>query len=113
MLYRLSFYVPETHLESVKDAVFAAGAGRYRNYDRCAWQTIGTGQFRPGETAQPFLGSAGTDELVSEAKVEMVCSSSCIEAAVEALLRSHPYEEPAYGASPILILEDIRDEPHS
>jgi len=27
-LYKIEFYVPETHLESVKTAMFDAGAGR-------------------------------------------------------------------------------------
>ena len=112
-MYRLSFYVPETHLEQVKDAVFAAGAGRYENYDRCSWQTLGMGQFRPTAGARPFVGSLGTDERVPEAKVEMVCSSECIVPAVEALLASHPYEEPAYGAYPIMVLKDLENAPQS
>jgi hypothetical protein len=110
-LYKLTFYVPETHVEQVKDAVFAAGAGRYENYDRCSWQTLGTGQFRPKEDARPFLGSQGVEEHVTEAKVEMVCGSDCILAAVEALVAAHPYEEPAYDATPIVKLEDLTGGP--
>ena len=55
-MYKLCFYVPESHLEEVKEAVFAAGAGKMGDYDACAWQTAGQGQFRPGEGADPHIG---------------------------------------------------------
>ncbi len=96
MLYKLCFYVPATHLDVVKEAVFAAGAGAIGNYDKCAWQTKGVGQFRPLPGSHPFLGQAGEVETVEEYKVEMVCSGECISEAVAALLHAHPYETPAY-----------------
>ena len=68
----IQFYVPESHLEPVKNALFAAGAGKIGNYDCCAWQTKGEGQFRALEGSQPFLGQKGQIEKVSEWKVEMV-----------------------------------------
>ncbi len=92
----LVFYVPETHKESVKEAVFAAGAGRYRNYDRCAWETAGTGQFRPLEGANPFLGTSGALERVTEYRVEMLCPEEHKQAVIAALKLAHPYEEPAW-----------------
>ncbi len=46
-MYKICFYVPESHLEKVKEALFATGAGRIGDYDHCCWQTRGTGQFRP------------------------------------------------------------------
>lgn len=46
-MYQIGFYVPETDLEIVKNAMFEAGAGKYDNYENCAWQTIGMGQFKP------------------------------------------------------------------
>ena len=56
------FYVPTANAETVKNAVFEAGGGRIGNYDRCCWQTTGTGQFRPLAGSQPFLGEAGVEE---------------------------------------------------
>ena len=47
MHYVLYFLVPETHLEMVKNAVFATGAGKIGHYSHCAWQTLGQGQFMP------------------------------------------------------------------
>jgi len=95
-MYKICFYVPETHLEPVKAALFAAGAGRIGLYDSCAWQVKGEGQFRPLAGAKPFLGEVGAVEVVAEYKVELVCAEHCITAAIDALRAAHPYEEPAY-----------------
>lgn len=87
--YKLVFYVPVSDVEAVKTAIFAAGAGRYPgpgNYTECAWQTIGTGQFRPGDKANPHIGEAGALEKVEEARVETLCvGEKCAKKAVEAL----------------------------
>lgn len=101
-MIKLCFYVPETHLEVVKQAVFAAGAGTMGDYDQCAWQVLGQGQFRPLEGSDPYIGQAGALECVAEYRVEMVCDPACIHAAVSALKAAHPYEEPAYEASPLM-----------
>ncbi len=95
-MLKLSFYVPESHLEEVKQAVFAAGAGRIGNYDSCCWQTRGQGQFRALEGSTPYLGQQGQVETVEEYKVEMVCEEALIRDVVAALKDAHPYEEPAY-----------------
>lgn len=95
-MYKLCFYVPETHLESVKAAVFDAGAGHIGDYDRCCWQVKGQGQFRPLSGSQPFLGQPGELEAVAEYRVELVCADDAIVAAVAALRLAHPYEEPAF-----------------
>jgi len=95
-VYKLSFYVPESHLDAVKVAVFAAGAGRIGDYDSCCWQVAGQGQFRPLKGSQPFLGQRGSVEQVPEYRVEMACDRRYIKAVVAALLEAHPYEEPAW-----------------
>ena len=95
-MYKLGFYVPESHLEPVKNAVFAAGAGRIGDYDHCCWQVAGMGQFRPGEGSDPFVGTQGNVEQVPEYRVEMVCEDSLVDAVIESLRASHPYEEPAF-----------------
>ena len=65
-MYKICVYVPENSVESVKQALFDAGAGRIGNYDSCCWQTAGTGQFRPLENSNPAIGSQGTVEQVAE-----------------------------------------------
>ncbi len=95
-MHQLVFYVPHSHLEVVKEALFAAGAGRMGNYDRCSWETEGLGQYRPREGSNPFLGEEGRTERVREWKVEMVCEGSALAAVLAALKKAHPYETPAY-----------------
>ena len=95
-MYKICFYVPESHLEKVKGALFVAGAGRIGHYDRCSWQCLGQGQFRPLAGSQPALGQQDVVESIAEYKVELVCSDEDIHAALAALKTSHPYEEPAF-----------------
>jgi len=95
-VHKLCFYVPESHLEQVKDAVFKAGAGRIGHYDRCCWQVLGEGQFRPLPGSSPYLGKDNEIERVAEYRVEMVCDEAVIKDVVEALRQSHPYETPAF-----------------
>lgn len=95
-MFKIVFFVPETHLGAVKEALFAAGAGRIGNYDRCAWQVKGQGQFRPLPGSHPHIGEQGELEVVDEYRVELVCPAGQLAAAVAALRASHPYETPAF-----------------
>ena len=95
-MHKLCFYVPESHLESVKTAVFKTGAGAIGDYEHCCWQVLGQGQFKPLPGSRPFIGEQDTLEIVAEYKVELVCSDKLIQSAVNALKAAHPYEEPAY-----------------
>ncbi|HSW71015.1 MAG TPA: NGG1p interacting factor NIF3 [Gammaproteobacteria bacterium] len=95
-MYKLSFYVPETHLEKVKNALFAKGAGQLGHYRCCVWQCLGEGQFMPGEGSKPFIGKQQRLVKVPEYKVETICEDQYIQAVVAALKKAHPYEEPSY-----------------
>lgn len=101
-MYKLAFYVPESHLEIVKQAIFAAGAGRYENYEHCCWQTLGQGQFKPMTGSNPFLGQQNQLETLAEYKVETICQEAYLKKVIAALKQSHPYEEPAYEVYQIL-----------
>lgn len=96
-LLRIEVYVPESHLQAVKQAMFAAGAGRVGDYDSCAWQTLGQGQYRPLQGSQPHQGQTGQIETVAEYKVEMVCPLPMKNQVIAAMKSAHPYEEVAYG----------------
>jgi structural toxin protein (hemagglutinin/hemolysin) RtxA len=80
--------------------VFAAGAGRIGEYERCSWATLGEGTFRGNDGTSPALGEAGRDETVTEYRVETVVPEARLAAVVEALRRAHPYEEPAFDVFP-------------
>ena len=98
-MYKLSFYVPESHLAVVKAAVFSAGAGRIGDYEHCCWQALGQGQFRPMPGSKPFIGEQGRLETLPEFKVEMVCDDQYIADVISSLIQAHPYQEPAYDVS--------------
>ncbi|MDX1838209.1 NGG1p interacting factor NIF3 [Legionella taurinensis] len=103
--FKLSFYVPESHLQEVKQALFNAGAGKLGNYDQTCWQTLGQGQFRPLQGANPTLGERLELTYVTEVKVEMLCEEGRLPDAIRALKQAHPYEEPAYD---IVRLEQVK-----
>lgn len=106
-MHKIVVFVPASDVEQVKDALFNAGAGRFGNYDRCAWQTLGTGQFRPNAEANPFLGETDQVHHEPEYRVELICDDSCVRAALRAVVAAHPYEEPAYEAFRIVTLRDL------
>lgn len=94
-MLKLIYYVPESHLESTKQAVFAVGAGGIGDYEYCAWQVKGLGQFKPLANAQPFIGQIDQLEYVEEWRVETIVPEQNAQAVKLALLQAHPYEEPA------------------
>lgn len=102
MMFKISFYVTASHLESVKTAMFAAGAGQIGNYDHCCWQIQGQGQYRPLAGSQAYQGKINQLETCEEYAVEMVCAADKIHAVISALKQTHPYETPAYAVWPLL-----------
>lgn len=106
-MIKLVFFVPASHLESVKASVFATGAGRVGAYSNCCWQVSGSGQFLPLPGSTPFLGDSGRLEQVEEYRVELVCADAVALDAVDALISAHPYEEPAYETYPVYDREGL------
>ncbi|MDD4538210.1 MAG: NGG1p interacting factor NIF3 [Lentisphaeria bacterium] len=96
-MYKITFYVPSDAAEAVKQAMFAAGAGRIGGYDYCSWQCAGQGQFRPLTGSNPTIGSHGDLTRLEELQVEMICTDACVAAAIAALCAAHPYETPAFA----------------
>jgi dinuclear metal center YbgI/SA1388 family protein len=93
---KLVVFVPLTHLEKVRDAVCAAGAGKIGRYDTCAFAVEGEGTFRGGPETHPFLGRPGKLERAREARLETVFPRGLKKPVLAALRASHPYEEIAY-----------------
>ena len=99
---KLVVFVPPEALDAVRDAVFAAGAGRIGEYERCSWHTQGTGTFRPLPGAKPTVGEVGEEEHVVELRLETVFPAARHDAVVAALRAAHPYEEPAFDVYALL-----------
>lgn len=101
-MYKVTFYVPESHLDKVKTAMFNAGGGHIGNYDSCCWQVKGQGQFRPLNGSNPYIGNKNTVQSVEEFRVEMVVKEESIVKVIEALKNAHPYETPAFDVISLL-----------
>jgi len=93
---KLVVFVPAEALDAVRDALFAAGAGRIGNYERCSWYTEGTGTFRALEGADPAIGEVGSEERVPELRLETVVPHELEADVIAALRAAHPYAEPAF-----------------
>ena len=99
---KLVVFVPREALNTVREALFAAGAGRIGDYERCSWYTAGTGTFRGGTGTKPSVGESGREERVAELRLETVYPEESHDAVVAALRAAHPYEEPAFDVYPLL-----------
>jgi 2'-5' RNA ligase len=103
--YKLVWFVPEDALGATRDAVFAAGAGRIGDYERCSWYASGIGTFQGGEGTDPMIGEAGREEHVPELRVETVVPAERAQDVVDALVAAHPYEEVAFDLYPLANLK--------
>lgn len=98
-LLKLVSFVPEEATQKVLDALYEAGAGAIGNYDHCSFRVNGTGTFRPNDVAQPYIGSAQTDEAVTENRIEVLFPAHLESRVLNALKKAHPYEEVAFYIS--------------
>jgi hypothetical protein len=100
--HKLVWFVPESALDATRAAVFAAGAGRIGEYERCSWYTAGTGTFLSSAGAEPTIGEVGREERVPELRVETVVPAERTADVVRALREAHPYEEVAFDLYPLV-----------
>lgn len=96
-LLELTVQVPVADLDRVRQALLEAGCGRLGQYGDCAsWMPSQT-VFRPLKGAVPHLGKQDELTHVEEARLVVCVPAHLRHKAEEALLESHPYEQPAYG----------------
>ncbi|MEN6356430.1 MAG: Nif3-like dinuclear metal center hexameric protein [Armatimonadota bacterium] len=94
--YKIVTFVPEEAVESVRNAMAEAGAGRIGQYTHCSFRVSGTGSFVPLPMAEPYVGDIGKLAEVEEYRLEMICAESWLDNVVEAMIEKHPYDEVAY-----------------
>jgi dinuclear metal center YbgI/SA1388 family protein len=100
-LRKLSVFVPKGYEEKVLEALFRF-SGFIGNYSDCSFQTCGIGTFKPHVGAKPFIGEPGKRVNVEEVRIEVLLRNNDVSAALNALLKAHPYEEPAFDLYPLL-----------
>ena len=79
-MYKLVVFIPDASKELVKNALFAAGAGSLGAYRQCSWECLGTGQFMPNESANPYVGRTGVVERDTEWRDEKLVPDSTDDA---------------------------------
>ena len=100
-LLKLVTYIPDKHLETVRSALFSAGAGEIGNYDQCSYSSNGSGTFRGNQISTPFVGEKGILHTEPEIKLETIFPRHLASRILQALTASHPYEEVAYDLIPL------------
>jgi dinuclear metal center YbgI/SA1388 family protein len=100
-LKKLVVFVPHTHLEQVRQAVFEAGAGHIGAYDMCSFSLEGKGSFRGSEGSEPYVGESGVLHQEPETRLETIVPAPLVSRVVRALTKVHPYQEVAYDIFPL------------
>lgn len=95
-LKQLVVYVPEDATETVKNALFEAGAGNIGFYDECSYQIKGKGSFKPLDGSNPTLGHHNIRENITEDSISVIFEAYKQKQIITALKKAHPYEEVAY-----------------
>ena len=95
-LLKLVTFVPSEQAEEVRKALFAAGAGLIGDYDSCSYNLEGEGTFKAGEGTNPFCGTVNKLHKEKEIRIETILPAYLKGKVLAALLKSHPYEEPAF-----------------
>jgi dinuclear metal center YbgI/SA1388 family protein len=125
LLRKLVTFCPEDgngSAETVRQALWDAGAGHIGNYDACSFNMEGTGTFRAQKGADPYIGKIGELTRQQEIRIEIIYPVYKEHEILERLISTHPYEEVAYdihalentldttGAGMIGTLEQEMDE---
>jgi dinuclear metal center YbgI/SA1388 family protein len=95
-LVKLVTFAPEDSVDTLRKALFKAGAGHVGNYSSCSFNVQGHGTFLPGEDTHPYRGEIGQLHFENEIRIETVFPAFLKSAVVRSLLSAHPYEEPAF-----------------
>jgi dinuclear metal center YbgI/SA1388 family protein len=122
VLKKLVTYVPNSHADQVRNALFHAGAGNIGNYSETSFNAEGSGTFKGNTDSNPYVGEPGIRHTENEVRIETVYPFNLESKIIMALVLAHPYEEVAYdlyeltnqhqqiGAGMIGELEDPMDE---
>ncbi len=100
-LKKLVTFVPVNYADTVRSAMFEAGAGHIGNYDSCSFNLSGKGTFKAGNQAKPFVGKINEEHHEPEIRIETIIPSYLQSHVIKALLEHHPYEEVAYDIYPL------------
>lgn len=98
---KLEIFIPESHLDKLRQALVSVDAGHIGNYDSCMSYHKVTGSWRALEGTNPYMGSENQLCTAEELKVEVTCKTKMVEKTIKEIKKIHPYEEPVINAIPL------------
>jgi hypothetical protein len=104
-LVKIVVFVPEENGDAIRQALGEAGAGKIGNYTFCSFSLKGVGRFKPGDGANPHIGSVGNLEAVNEERIEVACEKHQVQDIIKVIKDVHPYEEVVIDIYPMLSFE--------
>lgn len=102
---KLIVYVPQSHYESVRDAIIQSNKATIGQYSGCTFGSEGIGTFIPLEGSHPYRGETHQLEQVQEVKLECMVHPNQLQELMAIIQNVHPYEEIAYD---VYNLENVK-----
>ncbi len=99
--FKLIVFLPENFAAKVLDTIFNSGGGIIGEYSNCSFSTNGTGTFKGSSKTNPNFGKKEVVEKINEVKIEVIVDSWKLNNVISAMLKAHPYQEPAYDIIPL------------
>lgn len=96
IIQKLTTFVPSENVETVRNALFEAGAGNIGNYSHCSFNIEGEGSFKGEEGSNPNVGTTGELRFEAETQLGVTFPKHLQSKIVKTLFKAHPYEEVAY-----------------
>ncbi|MEW4924892.1 Nif3-like dinuclear metal center hexameric protein [Algibacter sp. 2305UL17-15] len=93
---KLTTYVPKNEAETLRNALFNAGAGSIGNYTNCSFNVEGYGTFRGNDQSSPTKGKKGETHTETETKITITFPKHLESRILQTLFNTHSYEEVAY-----------------
>lgn len=95
-IHKLITYAPLENADTVRNALFNAGAGAIGNYENCSFNTKGLGTYMGNERSNPVIGNQFEFVESEEIKIEVTFEKQLEGKILNALFKNHIYEEVAY-----------------
>lgn len=93
---KLTTYIPLTHVNKLRNALFNSGCGVYNNYYNCSFNFNGIGTFSCKSLSQPFLGKKNKINFEKEVCLNITFPYFKYNLVKKILFDIHPYEEVVY-----------------
>lgn len=104
---KLTTYAPIQNAETVRNALFNAGAGMIGNYTNCSFNANGVGTYKGNEFSNPVIGKKGSLNTENETFISVIFEKHKEKNILKALFEAHIYEEVAYD---IVAIENLNQD---